>query len=1373
MDSGQLFKKIGLVSLGVFAIACTRAQDQVSTLRMQLPQTMKSSKVGAAAVGDPLIHVTVNIYGDGIQAPIVKNWDRCHECGPAGAEINAADLYIENVPGGSNRTVQVLAVYSDSTGGMSFYYGAAAGVAMTSAEATATVTLASISSGQQADGAVAGRYLTAANSGPTGTIAIRYNPGTGDPAMVIERSPIFNGWFSFFALSSTNFEYVLEDGTNPGMKLFDGAVNLDDSRFKPVASDYQKLRVSIPSHQRSNNGVWKAETPNVVVLGYFSPDSSLISGKSICRDFTGSLTRMARASNQATMLTMGTPNGAIPTVTELFKTDATSLTTIAINGGRVSTDGNCTSATDFLDKLAISTSMLDGNGKDGAIPFRGFFRQESNGGGYSAFKFNGNADPKTLGARFLPGYESLVNQVRLFKKVNSNLEWMDAPSCDNIADTAKSGFSDGGTATAISADGSFTMNTNITATDISGSVVGVLCPVKDGQIRKIGTFISRWNFNNGGGGGGPYLQIGINGGVYNGMTHHLTAGVCYPASFGLYTSSIGGVSNPYSLDPSSTLTISNVGSVTWGQFYSSSDCSSGVVSGDLTIAPEMSQVSGSLYFKPNTTGLKTFAGITISGVSTISFTPATSPIDVHSPILQADGLPNEMIYGDIAQCYSVQVSRQEYGGYPISSDSTALTVSYDYTAGSYALYPTVTDCRNSTAQMVSGVMTIGSYSPTVGLAIKRLNTTASGISIGFTAASFSGALWTATGVSDSAVGSRFKVIASGSAAYGACNGIDVIHVNANDKEVPIITGTSVNLAGVVPGTTGPLNEVQFFSDASCNSTLGGNIVGFSQGESRKKVYMSGSLTSGFGAISIIATGSSISGVSGSINFVPPSGAQANIPYLTFQYPKIKSILLGSHDFPKTITFTPSASSTISCKMATSPSYNFSSGSSCDSSISSNTFTWSVADATAATPVGFEFTVNNSYGFKRYVFIPEYLYSMSGNNFKVKTCGATLATGSTYSDIATALGSNAVVCLDAGSFGGSGTTPISLANQYIIGKTDANGNLTSHLGAQANNTIFDSNSGTNFLANMELAQAGSGTPAPLVNVSGSSGSFYSSNNLYTVGAYHYKAIAKASPGTMGVISVRDTFDLDGSTSTVAGIYYGCGSTCGSTQQILSPMFKLQSGASGSQISRGIYIYNSTISALTIQQPRLDLTANNGSFITSDETGYSAGIAITDANMRFAGAANSNRFPFFLNSGSGGGNTLNINNSLFVNAMAEELIKGNAGSANLVTLAINKSRLVSEVDNRIIFMNSGFAQSISTDETHFVRVGGGGCTYPTVASGGAQNWTLSGVGAKATTYFCGISGGTNFSSTAQYSPGGNFSSFSPQVTNTANVSDLTCQ
>ncbi len=497
---------VGFFGLMILSVGCARSESETSNLQVSLPQVLnKDSAMAAPSADFTLSHVIVNITGGGLKDPILKSWDLCQDC-LAGKTVIPSPLPIDDVPaGGALRLVQVLAVYKNSASGeMIFYYGDSEKT-LSAAEEKLQIDIERMGTASTLiSGRVSGRYLTGLDSGPTSKIDIQFDPGrAGRPPLTIEEDMMVNGWFSVFMLSGVKFSYVLR---STGALMWDQKVGLDSEVFDPginAGAEFDHLvKAFIPTHTTaSTNGgstVYSNQDPSIYVWGYWGVGASL---KKVCTPFLPGTTTKIKTYSSDPNNYVGSSYlaynrqlsylGVVPTNGELLDTSAPA-TSIVVKGGANMT-GMCGSFTDtasseYLNFFKVKPVMMDGNGNDHAAGFFGIYRMTS---GDDSLDVTG--DPRTLSGMLLPGVLDVFNQIKVYKRVGSQDFRIEKPAC--TAEFLKAnGFQAVATAGAISADGSFSFGTDISANEATSGVSAIFCPLTpSGVAAPFGHFFSIWD----------------------------------------------------------------------------------------------------------------------------------------------------------------------------------------------------------------------------------------------------------------------------------------------------------------------------------------------------------------------------------------------------------------------------------------------------------------------------------------------------------------------------------------------------------------------------------------------------------------------------------------------------------------------------------------------------------------------------------------------------------------------------------------------------------------------------------------------------------------------------------------------------------------
>lgn len=658
-------KILATALLGLLAIGCTRKASDTSTLSFSLPpKTAKAAQPGQQAkvfanATETLVHVIVNVTGSEI-APVYFVWDK-------NSNITGGTTFSTQPLKKSTVLVQVLAAYkSDSNDALTLYYK----------DVTQTLTLdvqpievnlePLPGSSSAISGQISGRYLTSGNAGPTGDIAIKYSPQGGKPKMLIEKSSIFNGWFSVFALSNVAFEYEIQSGpAQPNAELmFGGPVSLASSVFNPADSGEQnrRMRAAMPIHLRNDS--WSGtpvpivEDAQLYVWGYWgnatAKADSLWANRSICRSsLSGPLTRMKKFSSVANwgsqpglnIVVNSSVSTPMPTVTEL-RDESTPKAEVVFSGGV----GNCstphTAGTKYSNWMSVSPAMIDGRGNDGATGFELPFSINAN----LNWATISTADPRIISADLLPGAGANIDEYRLFKKTGVNSSYsMDQIDCTQLSTMAPDYISAGNGS--VDNAGHFTLNSNISAAEASAGTAALMCFYKNSKPYALGVFLSPSEISGASNGNGNLANhIDLEVPTYLGSSQYLIS-ACVPARVkGLNASNL-----PANF-PSGTnlnLSTSNGGL----KFYTDSYCGTEVISPVTNVGG----TSQTYYFKGGTGGqgfnLTATATGAISGTSTktigLNGTPGTK-----IPVMVIRGPANILRY----TCYTAEYENWHYDG---------------------------------------------------------------------------------------------------------------------------------------------------------------------------------------------------------------------------------------------------------------------------------------------------------------------------------------------------------------------------------------------------------------------------------------------------------------------------------------------------------------------------------------------------------------------------------------------------------------------------------------------------------------------------------------------------------------------------------------
>ena len=517
--------------------ACTRPNNDNSQISISFPKQMTSKKLNGLNTTEVAAHVVVNVSWPESPNPIDRSWDACQEC-----FFTEPPIFSIDVPSGTNRVVQVLAIYQDiDTEKMTFYYGESLPLSLSGGSTPVAIEVKPLGLSQTIiSGQVSGRLLTGPNAGPTGPVTVKYNPNNGRPAMVIERSHILAGWFSFFMLTEAKLEYWHNGGL-----LFGGPASLDDAQFFPEGSMANRIRMHMPVSLReqyeNNTPTFRIREPQIMVWGYWSADASLLSGKYACHDFTSPLTRMTVFSNDLNGTTplglQGLSSAGAFSTTEQLSNTISPLTSADYTGGFNVSGGTCngvnfTDATQFTQLLGVESSSIDGEGKEKAAGFYGPFRPGSNG----LFAVTPGVSNTVIDGDVLPGIEQVFNGFRAFKMIVGFDGGGQRENTTSCFDLPQRGFFEAGSGP-ISTTGSYSLDLNVSQAERDAGTMVVMCPTINDAMMGQGYFINPWHFGGmNGNNNGPYLRMEVHsspdGGLHNGINgpneqYRLQPGKCF------------------------------------------------------------------------------------------------------------------------------------------------------------------------------------------------------------------------------------------------------------------------------------------------------------------------------------------------------------------------------------------------------------------------------------------------------------------------------------------------------------------------------------------------------------------------------------------------------------------------------------------------------------------------------------------------------------------------------------------------------------------------------------------------------------------------------------------------------------------------------
>ncbi len=358
-DVLQLGKAV-LMAVFVFAasmsISCANKSD-LTKIELQLPSaselqqktkalTSKNqpSRSGAVVAASNLQYqrIMINVSGDGM-SPVVRIWEK-NDQGSSAQPPESLEL---SVPRGSNRLIQVLLLASEAGDGASFvFYGDQERSLNTSAE-TIDMVVNPLDVGLNTEGIIFGRFIKQNGTAPFGTLGIEFSPPGGKPPMVLDETPVYNGFFSAFISNSVLFNYRITKGPDKGLMLFNG-VKADSAALSQVGSTLVTYGL-IPSGFRSESGVSKPSIEAHGIAGFFGPGANSANQFACYEDDESVVEDLYSDADLTTEMTW-----------YAISTDPSEAR--ILRGGLGESDVNCTVADDYTEAIRIGPDQI----RDGA-----------------------------------------------------------------------------------------------------------------------------------------------------------------------------------------------------------------------------------------------------------------------------------------------------------------------------------------------------------------------------------------------------------------------------------------------------------------------------------------------------------------------------------------------------------------------------------------------------------------------------------------------------------------------------------------------------------------------------------------------------------------------------------------------------------------------------------------------------------------------------------------------------------------------------------------------------------------------------------------------------------------------------------------------
>ncbi|HRK07364.1 MAG TPA: hypothetical protein PLZ57_06310 [Pseudobdellovibrionaceae bacterium] len=636
--SRSTHRNLVVLALAIFALslpACSQKQGDQSQVKIQLPDwqalkvksaeqmlaTQKSSKATASnkslsdvssqslAAGMSVTRVMINMSGAGLPSKIIKVWDAHDRTG-----LQPPSFFEFSVPKSVSVLTQVMIIVEPTGGGgMSIYYGDQLKTFTNSIE-DLTITVNSIGSGFQTEGRLYGRYITTGGTGPTGELGIHFRPPDGKPEMVLDTTPIYNGYFQSFITASANFSYRITRGPDAGLTLFED-VNATSASLSAIGQE-SSLYAFVPQGYRTQEGgaiVTALETH--AITGFFGPGASSATHKACYDSNSGTLSYRYIDSAATTQITWS-PNSSTASHARILR------------GGRA--QSSCGSFDENITKFTLNKNRIGDS-----APYYGAFQTTTSSSG-TLIEVTTSGSSATVSWNYLPGVIATsaqptrgVSGVRLLSRIKdaNSISYSRSPSCGELIDV---GFQErmtipAGSDTTPTESISVTLNSAEQSAASSSNLEVALCPYNDNVAGYLPGPIT--NKHNEGGGGCQFClpqatQIKLT------RADHTTTSASAPLALrnetcvGVWlkaeTSSgqPGSYYNPVSLTASSGLMLSQSSNCmgsgsslsvhpyqSMGYFYIHSSSSAGT--GTITANTGSSVVSGSSFYVAHTTGTAT------------------------------------------------------------------------------------------------------------------------------------------------------------------------------------------------------------------------------------------------------------------------------------------------------------------------------------------------------------------------------------------------------------------------------------------------------------------------------------------------------------------------------------------------------------------------------------------------------------------------------------------------------------------------------------------------------------------------------------------------------------------------------------------------
>ncbi len=346
----SLKKNNYLFSLFIFSImlatqpSCQRKSEdsQATSISISIPATNSSLVANASE----LEHVVINVSGPGMDT-MTQSWSKKSN---AFAGSNTLPSFSFDVPQGTDRLIQALGVYKNTTtGSMDFYYGEVI-QSLSTADASVNIPIAQVGTSSGIEGQISGRYIAADNSTPTGIVNVNFTP-PGRTPMIVMQQPIVAGWFNSFTLDGQKFNYTVD-----GVSIFDGEKQLSD--FSTMGA--KVLVMKFPDYYYTKSAgapIPELSHAHAEIRGFFGAGSSNTTNK-VCYSTTnvalaGYISKSWYLANPSYPYVAANPSYVSYAPSDTFSATGSSVT---MTGGNA---GNSPCAAGSINSWATNTLKLD------------------------------------------------------------------------------------------------------------------------------------------------------------------------------------------------------------------------------------------------------------------------------------------------------------------------------------------------------------------------------------------------------------------------------------------------------------------------------------------------------------------------------------------------------------------------------------------------------------------------------------------------------------------------------------------------------------------------------------------------------------------------------------------------------------------------------------------------------------------------------------------------------------------------------------------------------------------------------------------------------------------------------------------------------